>query len=104
VAARHAQAQMKPRVSHLQTVLTTVSAGRHILNLICMSTLAIHAPHHKALPHFVALRLSEESCVTVISRAWRRQMKSSFSRAFLDLAFAGTTVAQLFRDVRQTSE
>jgi hypothetical protein len=78
VAARHAQAQVKPRVSNLQALFTAVRAGRHILNLICMSTLAIHAPHHKLSLHFVALRLSEDSCVTVIGREGGQQMKASF--------------------------
>lgn len=47
VAARPAQTQVKPRVADLQAVFTAITAGRHILNLINMSALAIHGPHHK---------------------------------------------------------
>jgi hypothetical protein len=37
VAARHAQAQMDPAISQLQTFFTSVSAGLYFSNLVQMS-------------------------------------------------------------------
>ena len=42
MTARHAQTQVKPRVSNFPAFFTAIAAGRHILNLIGMSALAIH--------------------------------------------------------------
>src|SRR5688572_20377361 len=104
VAARLAQTQVKPRVSDLQAVFTAIAAGRHILNLISMSALAVHSPNHKLGRPFVALRLSEESCVPVIKRAWLQGLESSFFARFLIRAPLAPRLHYSFRDDRQTSE